>query len=868
MYNNLFINVSNLDRFKQELSLGNIPDYSIVFINKEKLIWVRGNYYSCSYTSEDIERLIQEAIKDKQDKLISGVNIKTINGQSLLGQGNLVIEGGSGSILPTIGFAGFTDIEAETSSMKYGDPTSVYFSRTNKCFILKEDPEDDETFHLIWENSDLWNDKAGTLEDEPYRDKYYFYDGSLYVWNGTDLVEYTKLIDVVQTIGDSTSKVMSQKAVTDELNKRYETIEFAGILDSSVSVEPPSWLKVNGDSSNVYFHEGKKAFVIKHTDNKYYTEWDNSTLWNTESYKAKLNCFYVNHISKELYVFNSIKLIPITSSGSGFKEVDFSNIDSLDSIEDCGYYSVITMEHNCGALIVTSDHAAHGIMQFLISNYQIENGVVDGRHSDGTFTIVCRFKKLSGSWSVWSYFGINDAVATDFYSYSSNKVKSELDVRYITLKFAGISEETPDLNQPSADTATPDKVYYMKNHKVFAYKKNDTYFTTFVNTVIWNIFKNGSLIAKTDTYFIDNNGIQYIFDGTDLKPTGKYEGGDLNGRIMGRINLTKGTNDYSELDNYNDPTKAGKYTIYSPDGRMIGFLNLYCAWMSYIVQELESFKTQTDATSLYYPTRYVRSKLISSGSWTAWVPLQKFFIGENEQIGDKYTVPSMEMFKELSNRIDESGGIVVDSALSTTSINPVQNKVITAEINRLLAAVFPLKITVSGGGLFEKGTSKNITISWVVKEGDTTVTADSTTINGTPVTGTSKTYNGVTTTTTYTVKVTKDGISAQGSTTATFIAPMYFGFAQASQVGSLSITALSKQTIKSNPAGSYTLNNPTSGYYLWLCVPNSMTINKVTSSGFDVPMEVYQSGNTSIDSYKCYRSSNSINSGEMNIVIS
>lgn len=35
-------------------------------------------------------------ISGKQDKLVSGTNIKTINGQSLLGSGNIVIEGGSG----------------------------------------------------------------------------------------------------------------------------------------------------------------------------------------------------------------------------------------------------------------------------------------------------------------------------------------------------------------------------------------------------------------------------------------------------------------------------------------------------------------------------------------------------------------------------------------------------------------------------------------------------------------------------------------------------------------------------------------------------------------------------------------------------
>lgn len=37
------------------------------------------------------------AIKGKQDNLVSGTNIKTINSQSLLGSGNIVISGGGGT---------------------------------------------------------------------------------------------------------------------------------------------------------------------------------------------------------------------------------------------------------------------------------------------------------------------------------------------------------------------------------------------------------------------------------------------------------------------------------------------------------------------------------------------------------------------------------------------------------------------------------------------------------------------------------------------------------------------------------------------------------------------------------------------------
>lgn len=39
-----------------------------------------------------------EDVAKKQDKLISGENIKTINGESILGEGNITIEGGSGNV--------------------------------------------------------------------------------------------------------------------------------------------------------------------------------------------------------------------------------------------------------------------------------------------------------------------------------------------------------------------------------------------------------------------------------------------------------------------------------------------------------------------------------------------------------------------------------------------------------------------------------------------------------------------------------------------------------------------------------------------------------------------------------------------------
>ena len=49
-------------------------------------------------TSDMLERLsqVEQSLENKQDKLVSGTNIKTINGQAILGQGNIQISSGGG----------------------------------------------------------------------------------------------------------------------------------------------------------------------------------------------------------------------------------------------------------------------------------------------------------------------------------------------------------------------------------------------------------------------------------------------------------------------------------------------------------------------------------------------------------------------------------------------------------------------------------------------------------------------------------------------------------------------------------------------------------------------------------------------------
>lgn len=62
------------------------------------------DYATNDKVDEEIGKL-ENSISDKQDTLVSGLNVKTINGKSILGSGNIVIEGGSGGSTDLTGYA-------------------------------------------------------------------------------------------------------------------------------------------------------------------------------------------------------------------------------------------------------------------------------------------------------------------------------------------------------------------------------------------------------------------------------------------------------------------------------------------------------------------------------------------------------------------------------------------------------------------------------------------------------------------------------------------------------------------------------------------------------------------------------------------
>lgn len=73
-------------------------------------------------TTEQVNSAITQAVSGKQDTLVSSVNIKTINNESLLGSGNITIQGGGGTDAPISAGTGTNSIkESSTGNTASGD---------------------------------------------------------------------------------------------------------------------------------------------------------------------------------------------------------------------------------------------------------------------------------------------------------------------------------------------------------------------------------------------------------------------------------------------------------------------------------------------------------------------------------------------------------------------------------------------------------------------------------------------------------------------------------------------------------------------------------------------------------------------------
>lgn len=204
-----------------------------------------------------------------------------------------------------------------------------------------------------------------------------------------------------------------------------------------------------------------------------------------------------------------------------------------------------------------------------------------------------------------------------------------------------------------------------------------------------------------------------------------------------------------------------------------------------------------------------------------------------------------------------------DAALSTTSENPVQNKVVTEKINALWEKQFPISVTAKAeGNTYEfDGNEHTVTVKWEAINGTASAVSISDGTTSKPA-GSGK--NGSVTftkssqgTTKYTVTATIDGKTYTATVSANAYLPQFAGTSTAATVADLNVAglAIKKQNLK---AQQITVNAPTGeDKYVWFCVPSGVTISKVTSAGFGVNLKTVETKKATVGgkeyNYSCYR---------------
>lgn len=194
------------------------------------------------------------------------------------------------------------------------------------------------------------------------------------------------------------------------------------------------------------------------------------------------------------------------------------------------------------------------------------------------------------------------------------------------------------------------------------------------------------------------------------------------------------------------------------------------------------------------------------------------------------------------------------------------------DINQILFTQYTALSMSRTPASFEKGVETEVTLNWSTKFNNQEIEPDSLEVKkGNEVLTSDKTLktikDSVTNTQAYSMTAVIKGITKTASVTVNAYYPMYFGASAKNALESADILAMTKQPIKSSPAGNATVEVGTNEY-LWLCVPSTMSINSVKSGGFDVPMAAPVT--VAVDGkgdYKCYRSASPFAEGTFNGVI-
>lgn len=306
---------------------------------------------------------------------------------------------------------------------------------------------------------------------------------------------------------------------------------------------------------------------------------------------------------------------------------------------------------------------------------------------------------------------------------------------------------------------------------------------------------------------------------------------------------------------------------------------------------LIAFMATFDETSpvfWFYSEDSVNNPTQQFGTVVAWSNEEMTFIAmrpdgsisEYQIVGGETGIPTALNRLRTANVFIPEGAVLFSRAQSLGDSQKLQarNNIGAAsqadvdDINQILFTQYTALSMSRTPASFEKGIETEVTLNWSTKFNNQEIEPDSLEVKkGGEVLTSDKTLktvkDSVTDTQAYSMTAVIKGITKTASVTVNAYYPMYFGASTKNALESADILAMTKQPIKSSPAGNATVEVG-ANEYLWLCVPSTMSINSVKSGGFDVPMAAPVT--VAVDGkgdYKCYRSASPFAEGTFNGVI-
>ena len=391
---------------------------------------------------EDVNDLHAE-LNDKQDKLISGTNIKTINNKSILGEGNINIQGGGGSVEPIIVTYGepistetMTKIKEQKSNVWVKDGIGRLYSLVeildyhttspSLCFIDNSNKYEDIKktgqiqISIIFYNNIIkkWSRDKYVLDDHSIIENLFNENGEVSAQAFVDLDSRLndlntsmndkledvddKLEEVEKNLGstvDDLSEVADESnktivAVFNELNtNKLETSDLKTINGESIVGEGDITIEAGGEPGFIKLVNGNKTGLVNSLSTNYNTNIGDGAVIEGNGHNAS-NLIEASGTFSHAEGYNS-KAQGICSHAEGQSTAEGTYSHAEGQSRASGQYS-----HAEGSSIATG------------SNSHAEGG---STNANGTYSHASGYKTIAnnrsefaiGQWNVSTLLGTN-----------------------------------------------------------------------------------------------------------------------------------------------------------------------------------------------------------------------------------------------------------------------------------------------------------------------------------------------------------------------------------------------------------------------------------------------------------------------------